>query len=126
MIKRLLIICMIVCLCILAVYSYDGYTINSDTIPFSGDEYTYVGYDVMPLYTLDNGTTPISSGLRSVMSGIIGNYSPVIVQYQYTNGTNTQYLREILPDYEWMFNFGLFSLVLYCVFRLGGAVLCRL
>lgn len=86
-------------------------------------EYYISGYDIVPLYSLDNGTTPINSGLRSLMRSIIGNYSPVVVQYQYTNGSNTAYLREILPDYEWMFNFGLFSLVLFCVFRMGGGIL---
>lgn len=95
----------------------------SDGVP--GDAMDYVGYEIMPLYTLDSGTTPVDSGLRSVMRDLIGPYSPVVVQYQYTNGTNTQYLREILPDYEWMFNFGLFALVLFCVFKMGGALLCR-
>lgn len=80
---------------------------------------------IMPLYTLDNGSTPINSGLRSIMRNLIGPYSPVVVQFQYTNGTNTAYLREILPDYEWMFDIGIFALVLYCTFRIGGAFLCR-
>lgn len=95
--------------------------------PSSVDEdYTFVDAQIMPLYSLDNGTTPINSGLRSVVRSLIGNYSPVVVQYQYTNGTNTQYLREILPDYEWMFSCGVFALVLYCTFRMGGAFLSKL
>lgn len=91
----------------------------------SGDPGVISDVSIMPLYNLDNGSTNVNVGLRAVMRNLIGPYSPVVVQYQYTNGTNTQYLREILPDYEWMFNFGLFALVLYCVFRMGGAFLCR-
>lgn len=95
--------------------------------PSSFDEdYSFVDASIMPLYSLDNGTTPINSGLRSIVRTLIGNYSPVVVQYQYTNGSNTQYLREILPDYEWMFSCGIFALVLYCTFRMGGAFLSKL
>lgn len=81
---------------------------------------------VQPLYTPDNGNTSIPTGsLRYVLSQVIGPYSPVVVQYQYTNGTNTQYLREIMPDYQWMISAAIFALVLYCVFRLWGAILCK-
>lgn len=80
--------------------------------------------DIMPLYTQDSGTTTIpSTSFRAVLQNVIGPYSPVVVQYQYTNGTNTQYLREILPDYQWMISAGIFALVLYCVFRLWGVIL---
>lgn len=81
---------------------------------------------IQPLWTGDTGSTPIpSSSLRSVLSSVIGPYSPVVVQYQYTNGSNIQYLREILPDYEWMFNCALFAMIIWCVFRLWGAILCN-
>lgn len=80
---------------------------------------------IQPLWTGDTGSTSIpSSSLRSVLSSVIGPYSPVVVQYQYTSGTNTQYLREILPDYEWMFNCALFAMIIWCVFRMWGAILC--
>lgn len=84
------------------------------------------GVEIMPLYTPDTGTTTIPTGsLRAVLVNLIGPYSPVVVQYQYTNGTNTQYLREILPDYVWMFSCAIFALVLYCTFRIGGCLLWR-
>lgn len=91
------------------------------------DEYSTISnIDIQPLYNLDNGSTPIPSGtLRSVLTSVIGPYSPVVVQYQYTNGSNVQYLREIMPDYQWMISAAIFALVLYCVFRLWGVVLCR-
>lgn len=89
------------------------------------DGYELSSVDIMPLYSLDSGTTPINSGLRAIIRNLIGNYSPVVVQYQYTNGTNTQYLREILPDYEWMCSCAIFALVLYCTYRIVGCFLWR-
>lgn len=91
------------------------------------DEYSEISdISVSPLWTGDTGSTVIPSGnLRSVLTSLIGPYSPVVVQYQYTNGTNTQYLREIMPDYVWMISAAMFALVLYCVFRLWGAILCK-
>lgn len=139
-----------ICLFIFPSFGYfDGYSINPDVdwadVPAYDPSYPFLFYpsvlygsselpsdgeisdiSIMPLYNLDSGNTPINTGLRSLMRSIIGNYSPVVVQYQYTNGSNTAYLREILPDYEWMFNFALFSLVVYCIFRMGGGLLWRL
>lgn len=91
------------------------------------DEFSSISsIDIQPLWTGDTGSTVIPSGtLRSVLNSVIGPYSPVVVQYQYTNGTNTQYLREIMPDYQWMISAGIFALVLYCVFRLWGSILCK-
>lgn len=91
------------------------------------DEYATISdIEIMPLYTPDTGQTSIPTGsLRYVLTQVIGPYSPVVVQYQYTNGSNTAYLREIMPDYVWMISAAMFALVLYCVFRLWGVVLCR-
>lgn len=91
------------------------------------NEYTPVSnISIQPLWTGDTGSTVIpGTSLRAVLSSVIGPYSPVVVQYQYTNGSNVQYLREILPDYEWMFNCSLFAMIIWCVFRLWGSVLCK-
>lgn len=119
-------------------FAFDEYVIQSDTessdvaiaaileaLHEAGDGGYYHDFEIMPLYSLDNGTTSINTGLRSVLQGVIGNYSPVVVQYQYTNGTNTQYLREILPDYEWMISAAIFAMLVWCTFRLGGNLICR-
>lgn len=91
------------------------------------DEYAEItDLQIMPLYTVDNGQTNIpSNSLRAVLNNIIGPYSPVVVQYQYQSGSNVAYLREIMPDYQWMISAAIFSLVLYCVFRLWGVILCK-
>lgn len=102
----------------------ENYVVSSDDFDFNSA--SLIDISVSPLYNLDSGVTTIPPGsLKSVLNSIIGPYSPVVVQYQYTNGTNTQYLREILPDYQWMISVAVFSLVLYCVFRLWGAILCK-
>lgn len=69
--------------------------------------------------------TPSStSGLKSALLGILGNYDPVIVEYQYASGNGyTNYLREIQPDYVWLCSAALLALVIYCLFKLGGGLI---
>lgn len=68
-----------------------------------------------------------TNGLKSVILGLIGDYSPTIINYEYTkqgsNYTQYAYIDEVQPDYTWMASFLLFSLVIYCLFRLGGALI---
>lgn len=91
------------------------------------DEFSEVSdISIMPIYTPDTGAGSIPAGsLRYVLSQVIGPYSPVVVQYQYNNGSNTAYLRQIYPDYVWMISAAIFALMIYCVFRLWGAILCK-
>ena len=69
--------------------------------------------------------TPSStSGLKSALLGILGNYDPVVVEYQYSSGNGyTNYLREIQPDYVWLCSAALLALVIYCLFKLGGGLI---
>lgn len=81
---------------------------------------------ISPLYDLDNGQTTESSGtLKSILVDLIGPYNPVVVEYRYQNYNQSSYsyVREIQPDYVWWFSAGLFALLIYCTFRLGGALL---
>lgn len=65
-----------------------------------------------------------TSGLKAALLGVLGNYDPVIVEYQYSNGNGyTNYLREVQPDYVWLCSCALLALVIFCLFRLGGALL---
>lgn len=69
--------------------------------------------------------TPSStSGLKAALLGLLGNYDPVIVEYQYSNGNGyTNYLREVQPDYVWLCSAALLALVIYCLFKLGGGLI---
>ena len=66
-----------------------------------------------------------STGLKSILLEILGDYDPVIVEYRYqnTNQTSYNYLREVLPDYPWCASFFVFALLIYCTFRIGGALI---
>lgn len=66
-----------------------------------------------------------ATGLKQVLLQFLGNYDPVIVEYKYQNPNNTyySYLREVQPDYVWMASFLLLCLFVYCLFRLGGALI---
>lgn len=64
-----------------------------------------------------------TSGLKAVLLSVIGDYDPVIVEYEYQNSNNySSYLREVLPDYPWCASFLMLALFVYCIFRLGGAL----
>lgn len=65
-----------------------------------------------------------TSGLKAALLGVLGNYDPVIIEYQYSSGNGyVNYLREVQPDYVWICSFVLLALVIFCLFRLGGALL---
>lgn len=65
-----------------------------------------------------------STGLKSALLGVLGNYDPVVIEYQYNSGNGyASYLREVQPDYVWICSFALLALVIFCLFRLGGALL---
>lgn len=77
--------------------------------------------------TLSPVTPSNTDGLKSVLLSFLGSYDPIIVEYRYQNynASSYSYLREAQPDYVWMASFILLALIIFCLFRLGGAVLCR-
>lgn len=84
---------------------------------------------IAPAYIIDNGTTSEPTGtLKSILVKLIGPYNPVIVEYRYqtTTSGNYSYIREIQPDYVWWGSAGLFCLVVWCTFRLGGVLLRKI
>ena len=88
----------------------------------TGEESLVTGvsvYSVSPIAPSD------TNGLKAVLLGLIGNYDAIVVEYEYQNPNNSyhSYLREIQPDYVWIASFCMLALVVYCVFRLGGALI---
>lgn len=80
--------------------------------------------DINILTSVAPVTPSDTSGLKSVLLGLLGNYDPVIVEYQYQSSQGyNNYLREVQPDYVWLCSFALLALMIFCIFRLGGALL---
>lgn len=70
--------------------------------------------------------TPSSTtGLKSALLTVLGNYDPVVVVYQYNSSSSgyTSYATDIQPDYAWLASAVLLCLVIWCLFKLGGALL---
>lgn len=65
-----------------------------------------------------------TTGLKSALLGVLGSYDPVIVEYEYSDRNGYKnYLRDVQPDYVWLCSCALLALVIYCLFRLGGALI---
>ena len=80
--------------------------------------------DINFLTSMAPVTPSDTSGLKAVLLGLLGNYDPVIVEYQYQSSQGyNNYLREVQPDYVWLCSFALLALMIFCIFRLGGALL---
>lgn len=70
--------------------------------------------------------TPSSStGLKAALLTVLGNYDPVVVVYQYNTSSSgySSYATDIQPDYAWIASAALLCLVIWCLFKLGGALL---
>ncbi len=108
-----------------------GNTVCVLTNPF-GDGETDVGLSpsnpVLTNAIVATGLAPVTpndtTGLKAVLLSFIGNYDPLVVQYEYTTSNNyKQYVNEIQPDYVWICSFALIALFIYCLFKLGGALI---
>lgn len=95
---------------------------NSEEVnPGSDDDMILQSVDV---YSVSPITSDSTTGLKSVVLGLIGNYDTIVTDYTYTtNNGYVQHTIEVQPDYVWMGSFLLLCLILYCLFRLGGAMI---
>lgn len=70
--------------------------------------------------------TPSStSGLKAAVLTVLGNYDPVVVVYQYNTSSSgySSYATDIQLDYAWIASAVLLCLVIWCLFKLGGALI---
>ena len=80
--------------------------------------------DVAMLTGLAPVTPSDATGLKAVLLSFIGDYDPPIVQFEYTTSNNYKsYVNEIQPDYVWICSFALIALFIFCLFKLGGALI---
>lgn len=83
--------------------------------------------DEIVTYALDPISPEDTSGLKSVLLGIVGPYENIVTEYRYMNNNNQyySYLREITPDYPWFGSLAVFLVLLFSVFRIGGNLLWK-
>lgn len=70
--------------------------------------------------------TPSSTtGLKAALLTVLGNYDPVVVVYEYniSSSSSSRYVTDSQPDYAWIASAALLCLVIWCLFKLGGALL---
>ena len=70
--------------------------------------------------------TPSSTtGLKAALLTVLGNYDPVVVVYEYStsSSSSTRYLTDTQPDFAWIASAALLCLVIWCLFKLGGALI---
>ena len=70
--------------------------------------------------------TPSSTaGLKAALLAVLGNYDPVVVVYEYnvSGSSSSRYVAETQLDYVWIASAALLCLVIWCLFKLGGALL---
>lgn len=70
--------------------------------------------------------TPSSTtGLKAALLTVLGDYDPVVVVYQYNTSSSgySSYATDIQADYVWIASAVLLCLVIWCLFKLGGALL---
>lgn len=82
-----------------------------------------VSVEVSNLRISANDTT----GFKSVMLTILGDYEPTVTDYTYQQN-NYQYLSHsinIERDWSWICSCGVFALLIYCTFRSIGGILAR-
>lgn len=86
------------------------------------DDGTITNVSVMSVAPI---TPEDTNGLKAVLLEVIGDYDPIIIEYEYQNANNqyVSYLRDFLPDYPWCASFLMLALFVYCIFRLGGALI---
>lgn len=150
-----LFVCLILCLSVGAVYEVDDdtnfeemYPLGSKVgsladipyTPASIGEVISQGYEVLgnsdlvvgdaTLYDVSTMSLPpvtpsSTTGLKSALLSVLGNYDPVVVVYQYQTSSSGyySYATDIQPDYAWIASAAVLALFIWCLFKLGGALL---
>lgn len=91
----------------------------SDPVSDDGDLVDPYGVSLMADSPITSADT---TGLKSVLLDILGDYEPILFTYQY--GTNSVG-REVFQDDVWLCSFWMLMLLTFCVFRLIGGWLTR-
>ena len=109
--------------------SSDSVYVLSGDMPYADDvgaaavggDMEYVGTE---LYSLSPITAANATGLKAALLSVLGSYDTIVTVHQYQNSNNyNQYVTNVQPDYVWLASAALLLLLIYCLFRLGGALI---
>lgn len=112
-----------------AVDDPDGEVLDALPVDVSSVDLDSLSYDdpvvTTSLYRISASGT---NGLKSLVLGLIGDYESIVTDYTYYNNNSSYQSHSITvtPDWPWIVSASFFALVLYCIFRLWGAALCRI
>lgn len=86
------------------------------------DDMQYVGTQLLSLSPVTPSNT---SGFKAVLVGLLGNYDTIVTVHQYQSDTSSyrSYVTDVQPDFVWLTGAALLLLLIYCLFRLGGALI---
>lgn len=82
----------------------------------------YVGTE---LYSLSPVTESNATGFKAALLGLLGSYDTIVTVHQYQSSSSgyNSYVTNVQPDYVWLAGAALLLLLIYCLFRLGGALI---
>lgn len=82
----------------------------------------YVGTE---LYAVSPVTGSNATGFKAALLGLLGNYDTIVTVHQYQSSSSgyNSYVTDVQPDYVWLTGAALLLLLIYCLFRLGGALI---
>lgn len=94
---------------------------DESNVNAAGSDLEYVGTQ---LYSLSPITSNNATGLKAALLSVLGNYDTIVTVHQYQNSKDYySYVTNVQPDYVWLAGAALLLLLIYCLFRLGGALI---
>ena len=111
-----------------AVSNGDSVFVLSGDMPYAessgapADDMQYVGTKLLSLSPVTPSNT---SGFKSVLVGLLGNYDTIVTVHRYESSSSgySSYVTDVQPDYVWLTCAAFLLLLIYCLFRLGGALI---
>lgn len=105
-----------------SVYVLSGDMPYADSSGDSAGDMQYVGSQLLSLSPVTPSNT---SGFKSVLLGLLGNYDTIVTVHQYQSSSSgySSYVTDVQPDFVWLTGAALLLLLIYCLFRLGGALI---
>lgn len=105
-----------------SVYVLSGDMAYAESSGVPADDMQYVGTQLLSLSPVTPSNT---SGFKSVLVGLLGNYDTIVTVHQYQSESSSyrSYVTDVQPDFVWLTGAALLLLLIYCLFRLGGALI---